>query len=394
MDPISVSLVWIVSIAVALAVSIIGTALAGDIALALPLLVLLVSFIGWIALTGFFTIDPDEMIQVFLLGSWRCAYINEAFGQVTESPIAARLGARPPRTMFHCGGRPGLWKLDIVILLYPFYKGVRASTEAMTMHVSVAQTFTKETPTSPSIPVTVDGTLVIRLAPMIAKLAATFPSVKRPGVLYRHCEVKEVKERIKKDDQVQEQIKRQIYTGEHGASEHEPGQLIYDGPIIGLLILRKAENTIIEAVRSMTAYFPWHGKEHGVDIGIKSNQPRLERLILHRLSAWESMFVQGGIIEQRGDLGQDNRLAVPGESALVVDFNVENIDVDPTLRPKLSAPMEGKLEGERLKKIAASVRSDEGKIVYAGEVAKNIKEVKIFSAQQPLLQAVLGWLNR
>ncbi len=124
----------------------------------------LVVFLLYVWFTSVFVMRPDHMIPSFFLGTFQGTYVSGTFVNKRN---------KYDQTMLQCGGQRGLFGTDIVLLLWPLYRGVIFPTGAITVYVH-AKVFTKNTADSPSVPVHIDFALVFGLTPNLSDFFTVF----------------------------------------------------------------------------------------------------------------------------------------------------------------------------------------------------------------------------
>jgi hypothetical protein len=315
------------------------------VAAALDLLILalffglaLVMFIAYVSITSVYILDMDVMLIGKLLGTYLCTYLNGTFAKESKDRDGKKMGDYPR-------ARPGLFGFDIVFLLFPIWRGVLVPTSSLVLRVHASRSFTKD-----KIPLRIDTTVVISLAPDLALLFVRIPLLRDELNLAEPCEVKD-----------------------NMWNEKEPKEHVRPGTRLTEILLRQSENTILEAVRVTASAYSFEE--------LRGQLRKFEDEVMLYLSRPESILSQAGL------LNPDNKPHYLGLGSAAIDCNVEELLPDDELLAAMSKPeiarleaeakvttgkADGKAEGQRIAEIVIATGLDK-EMVFAGDVLNNMK---------------------
>ncbi|TSC71945.1 MAG: hypothetical protein G01um101438_831 [Parcubacteria group bacterium Gr01-1014_38] len=329
-------------------------------------------FTAYIPITSLYFIEADEMIAFYLFGTYWNTYVNGTYYELHRT-YCESTGK----------GKTGVFGLDVVILLWPFWLPLRLPTSTVHILVRIGRVFTKNVPGAPRVRLRADTTILFRLAPDVRRFVQTF-RLGRAG------------------QNLAEEVEMPDATGK----THRESR-------VALGIQEEVQETVLEAVRTAASRFTWGGGEDE----IVHDKTALEDDVLRVLSEGESIFVQSGMLQRiekgwhtlgrRALEGDPNLRPQPGPTLLNIDFNIEEIAPEPI--PEKASPLEeaidkpmialleanadehrGDGEGRRLRKIADRTDTD-GSEVFAGHMLREAKtNVRLVVVGEALMNVVRG----
>ncbi|PIT98073.1 MAG: hypothetical protein COT71_02595 [Candidatus Andersenbacteria bacterium CG10_big_fil_rev_8_21_14_0_10_54_11] len=396
------------------------TFLSGSIPVASITAGLLVVWVAYVALTSTWILRSDTMLLSFFISDIRVLYVTGAawYERDENGVYVYRLAPAEGHPLY---SSRGLFGTNVVLLLYPFLKGVYFPMTVVTLHLHGPTVFTREYLTSPddeadivqdlrgespSLPVNVTVTIQFRLSPDLVSF------VQAINVL---SETHDLAEEVKIRDNLwsPEQDDLDVHT--------------YTSPCLAGIIQSAVKAMALQAIRSVAGeMYTWDpilyrdGREFIRDI--KSSLPQFADLIRAELARDRNgVFVQAGMLAQLTPEMQAQLDALyetrdrqhPAEAILdvapgrsLISFDVRIDDVQPvqpepgSVLEALTRPMIAKLtaeadkrqgigKGDRLREIAARSRQvSGGDEIYRGEVLKEMNEVNLFGAGDTLTDLV------
>lgn len=276
--------------------------------------------------TSFHMIPEDEMLAFYFMGSYWSTYVNSTYAEVPD--------------VRQKGGRTGF--MDTVFWLpWPLWRAVRLPTTAFQIPIHVGEVYTKDVRRGknqyPRIRLRADSTIVLRLAPNVARFVQTFKVLNKGTNLAEEC----------------------IFPDNTG----HPIQ----GPRLAAVISVVAQQTVLEAVRTAGVNFSW-GREAD---DVVAQKPKFETAVKRVLLERDSVFVQGELLAAGGMDAQGKIIPVTGPAALSFDFNIESIVPESDeLKKAIDAPMIAKFEGE-----AAATREEQKRAGQARGLKKIAEEL-------------------
>lgn len=349
-------------------------------------LVALAAWVAYVGLTSFHWIPPDKMLLSFQLGTAKEVYVNGNF----------------PKDL---GGKLGLFKQDIVILLYPIWYKVYFPTTVVKLVIHTTRVYLKEHRDgdkikSPGVPVRVDVTILFRL---------------KPEGLGNFIQAINVLSRGTHDLAHDVEIRDNLWEPDGD----DNSKYVYRSSRMAQIVLDSVSETVLHAVRSVASqFYTWKevaakeeakeeaGKgekdEERATRDIKGSIPHFRGRVLQDLATKESVFCQAGMLEpftkQEGDKVK------LGPAVLSFDLRVEDISPEnEAFLQALHAPMiadleadaarqRGEGEGERLKRKsqATGIPADE---LYRGEVVQGVDEVRLYGAGDNVTDLVKKFLG-
>lgn len=287
--------------------------------------------------TSFHMIPEDEMLVFYFMGSYWATYVNSTYAEVP--------GVRQKR------GRTGFF--DTVFWLpWPLWRAVRLPTTAFQIPIHVGEVYTKEVRRGknqyPRIRLRADTTIVLRLAPNVARFVQTFKVLNKGTNLAEEFTFRD-------------------------NAEHP-----IQGPRLAAVISGVAQQTVLEAVRTAGVNFSWG---YGQD-DIVAKKPEFETAVMRVLLEPESVFVQGELLVVGGMDAQNKPIPVTGPAALSFDFNIESIVPESDdLKKAIDAPMIAKFEGQ-----AAATREEQKRAGQARGLKKIAEALEVTEDKMEILR--------
>jgi hypothetical protein len=300
----------------------------------------------YLAFTSVYVIPPDKMLVSILFGTYRCTYVSGTYARNVPTLPAGIIR--------------GLFGLDLVILLWPIWRGIYFPTTTVVLRYHAARIYTKD-----GIPVNMDATIVFQLGPPLADFIETFN-------VFGHGDD------LAREEDIEYLVDRKPDTGEVMSKS-------YRNPCLAQVILNSTDNLVLETLRRVASSRKWEE--------IRKDIPLFERDVKYELAAPESAFIASGMLERRLD---DTLNAYPGPSVRADRIDVVFEDVTPINQDffdSLSAPATGKNrgigEGNRIKETAKLAKIS-GKELVRNETARQADELNIIAAGDTLTAVVGG----
>lgn len=327
-------------------------------------LMILGIWVAYVGLTSFYRIPPDKMLATVFIGTMQEVCVNGNF----------------PRER---GGERGLWGMDVVLLPYPLWYGVFFPTTMVKLIIHATTVYLKECKSgddikSPGVPVRVDVTILLRLAPNLGQFAQAINVLSRGEYDLAH------------ETTIRDNLWK---AGDEENDRHE-----YSSPRLAQLVLDSVSETVWHSVRSVASEnYTWkelagEGQDN-VPFDIKGSIPQFAQDVKKNLGQEGSVFLEAGILRAEGEE------VYRGPS--VVSFDLRVADVSPEdkrFREALHEPMIADLErdadrlrgigeGDRLAQKAGRSNVAPETIVQS-ETLQNVNEVKLFGAGDKLTDLV------
>lgn len=309
----------------------------------------LVSFLIYVMFTSVHILDTDEMLRSRFLGTLLRTYVTGTYAEIKDRK-GKTMGEYPQ-------AEPGLFGLDIVLLLYPFWRGEKWPTLTARLRIHSQDAFAKD-----NVPVSLDTTLLLSLTPDVSRLTVRVTGQDDTIDLTEECEIKD-----------------NLWTQE------KPTEHVHEANRLSEILLNRFQNTVLEAMRLVASEFTFQE--------LRGDLKRFEKRVLEYLSRPESILSQAGILDETD-------LNLLGTAAAAVDFNVERLSVDPDLRTAMSKPatarleleaakLAGKGEGERLKEMSreSGITAED---LYRGEVLKKVGALDVVVVDDNAASVVQG----
>jgi hypothetical protein len=306
--------------------------------------------------TSFYIQEADKMYYVLLLyNHYVGTFISSGFAEIKDEQ-----GRSMDEDPYN-----GVESL-FIFALWPLYNVVALPTTVIRVDFNLKNVFTKD-----DVPVIVNVNLVIRLS-------------SNPRLFIHATNV------LGKGSDLAEDVVVEVWS--NGEVPHTSGEArplwTYANPELARILISEWTAIIQEVTRTVAKLFPFYGRDD-----IKSFVPLLERRIKQRLSVFESPLQQAGVLRL---IPTNNDGSIPdikpevGISVISVDVNTSVDLVSDELRADLNKPLQGEMEGQRLKRLAdqSGIPASE---IRGWESLDRVEDVTVVAAEDSL-SAILGGL--
>lgn len=326
---------FLLCVVIVLALTVVGTVLAMESDPAFGVIpATMAMLVVYVLATSTYRILPDRMVVGFFFDDYIGAFVPRTF--IRAHPSLSGLGLR------------GLLGTDFVILLWPFCRAILLPTGAVVIRYSANRVYTKD---GGGLPLNVDFTVTIQLGEDLPPIVVTFQLLEEDNYDFART------------DKVVYVVDRDPKTGESKTQE-------YRGPRLAQALYRSTETVVHRALRDTISKHTWEE--------IKGEIATLEDEIKLALSQEDSVFVQGGLLDQ----------ARTGRSVLSIDLNVEDITpADDKMATALSFVLIAQQEAKAAEQAAEAAKhagEGEGKRIKAimNESGLTAEQVRAFEALQ------------
>lgn len=305
----------------------------------------------WIIFTSLYVIPADKMLMSLFIGTYRGVYVP---GTYVQSHGGLRKDARRGNVPFF---------RDIVILLWPFWRGVYFPRTNVVLRYHAGQVYTKD-----GIPVVMDSTIVFELDAHLREFIEEF------NVLGRGDD-------LALEEKIDYPYQKNLETGTTEMRQ-------YTSPCLARVVLDDTTDLVHEVLRKVAAGYSWEK--------LRSKIKDFEQKVRLELAAPESRFAKAGMLRlTQNAAGRNVDAFGPAVRDQGIDINFEDVmPADEEFRKSLSAPETGKNqgqgEGNRIQEITTRTGLSSTEVIR-NETVRQVNELNVIAAGDTF-SAVVGGL--